>query len=125
MRKSLLLAGTLLLIVNPALAQPAAEATARDVEFELREAGQVIAASNVRLQLGRQAAIAVAGPYSVRLRIDAAGEAYTVRPHLSTGGPDGWTRLPTPPMTVAAGARGQARIERVAGPPLEIHVSVR
>src|SRR5215213_7039847 len=93
-RSSLLLAGTLLLITNPALAQPAAEATARDVEFELREAGQVVAASNVRLQLGRQASIALAGPYSLRLRVDPAGEAYTVRPHLTAAGPDGWTRLP-------------------------------
>lgn len=123
--RNLVVLGCALLWASPADAQSAVD-SARHVEFELREDGRVVSASAVRLQLGRQAAIAVRGPYSVRLRVDAEGDAgYTVRSHLTAGGPEGWTRLMTPVMTLASGQRGHARIERSAGAPLEIHVSVR
>jgi hypothetical protein len=81
--------------------------------------------SSVRLQLGRPAAISLAGPYAMRLRVDAdAGSGYTVRPSLTANGPTGWTPLRSPPLTVTAGQPGKAMVERPSGPPLEIAVSV-
>lgn len=127
MRKGLL---TILLAANlplaTAAAQEAAPAGARQVALELRENGQIVAASNVRLQLGRPAAISVRGPYTLRLRVDAAeGQGgYTVRPNLHADGPGGWTRLETQPILVAHGARTLARVARPSGPPLELAVSV-
>ncbi len=102
-----------------------AAAGARQVSVEVREAGRVVAASNVKLQLGRPAAISMEGPYAMRLRVDAEGEAaYTVRPNLTANGPSGWTPLRTPTFSVSAGQLGKALVERLSGPPLEIAVSV-
>ena len=100
-------------------------AGARQVSVEVREAGRVVAASSVRLQLGRPAAISMDGPYAMRLRVDAQeGAGYTVRPNLTANGPSGWTRLEAPSFSVNAGQPGKALVERPSGPPLEIAVSV-
>lgn len=102
-----------------------AAAGARQVSVEVREAGRVVASSNVKLQLGRPAAISMEGPYAMRLRVDAAeGAGYTVRPNLTANGPGGWTPLRTPSFSVSAGQPGKALVERPSGPPLEIAVSV-
>jgi hypothetical protein len=96
----------------------------RQVSVEVREAGRLVAASNVKLQLGRPAAINMAGNYAMRLRVDAAeGTGYTIRPNLTANGPAGWTPLRTPAFSVTAGRAGKALVER-SGPPLEIAVSV-
>jgi hypothetical protein len=97
----------------------------RQVSVEVREAGKLVAASSVRLQLGRPAAISLDGPYAMRLRVDAdAGSGYTVRPSLTANGPSGWTPLRSPSLTVSGGQPGKAMVERPSGPPLEIAVSV-
>jgi hypothetical protein len=120
--------GAALLAALPTLAQAQAvnaAAGARQVSVEVREAGKLVAASSVRLQLGRPAAISLDGPYAMRLRVDAdAGSGYTVRPSLTANGPGGWTPLRSPPLTVPAGQPGKAMVERPSGPPLEIAVSV-
>jgi hypothetical protein len=103
----------------------AAAAGARQVSVEVREAGKLVAASSVRLQLGRPAAISLEGPFAMRLRIDAdEASGYTVRPSLTANGPAGWTPLRSPALTVTAGQPGKALVERPSGPPLEIAVSV-
>jgi len=117
-----------LLAALPAAAQAQgvnAAAGARQVSVEVREAGKLVAASSVRLQLGRPAAISMDGPFAMRLRVDAQeGAGYTVRPNLTANGPSGWTRLDAPTMSVTPGQQGKARVERPSGPPLEIAVSV-
>lgn len=120
MRSYLLAAGALLACV-PAMA---AAQDSRDVALELRENGRVVASSNVRVQLGRPAALAISGPFTMRLRVDAVPEGYAVRPHVHAEGPAGWTRLPAPVLTVAAGEQARATLARPAGPPLEIAVQV-
>jgi hypothetical protein len=126
MRKLILCGAALLpLVGGTASAQGVTPAAAREVAVELRENGKVVATSHVRLQLGRLAAISMRGPYAMRLRVDEVGEAgYTVRPTLSASGPDGWTPLRAPALIVPQGQRGRARVERDAGAPLEIYVSV-
>lgn len=120
--------GAALLAALPTLAQAQAvnaAAGARQVSVEVREAGKLVAASSVRLQLGRPAAISLNGPYAMRLRVDAdASSGYTVRPSLTANGPGGWTPLRSPSLTVSAGQPGKATVERPSGPPLEIAVSV-
>ena len=120
--------GAALLAALPTIA-PAqgvnAAAGARQVSVEVREAGKLVAASSVRLQLGRPAAISLDGHYAMRLRVDAdTGSGYTVRPSLTANGPGGWTPLRAPPLTVSGGQPGKAMVERPSGPPLEIAVSV-
>ncbi len=127
MRMASLLAAALLAgIPASAVSQSiVAAAGARQVSVELREGGRVVAASNVRLQLGRPAAISMNGPFAMRLRVDALeGTGYTVRPNLTANGPAGWTRLDAPTMSVAPGQPGKAQVVRPSGPPLEIAVSV-
>lgn len=126
MRKALLIAAALLpLMAGAATAQGVNAAAARNVAVEVRENGRIVAASNVRLQLGRPAAISMNGPFSMRLRVDAVeGAGYTVRPNLHASGPGGWTPLRAPPLTLAQGQQGSARVERASGPPLDIYVSV-
>jgi hypothetical protein len=125
--------GAALLAALPTIAQAQtdqplgvnAAAGARQVSVEVREAGKLVAASSVRLQLGRPAAISLDGPYAMRLRVDAdAGSGYTVRPSLTANGPSGWTPLRSPSLTVSGGQPGKAMVERPSGPPLEIAVSV-
>lgn len=124
MRKTIIIAAALLpLAPFPAAAE--APEGARNVVVEVREDGRVVASSAVRLQLGRQAAVSLDGPYAMRLRIDAAeGAAYTVRPNLTANGPAGWTVLRTGPLTIAQGERGIVAVQRASGPPLELAVSV-
>jgi len=125
MRKALLIAALLLPFLPAAASAQVNAAAARNVAVEVRENGRVVATSNVRLQLGRPAAISMNGPYTLRLRVDAAqGAGYTVRPNLHAGGPGSWTALRAPALTVAQGGQGTALIERASGPPLEIAVSV-
>jgi hypothetical protein len=112
------------LLAGPAHAQPS-PAAQRQVAIELREGGRVVASSQVRLRLGRPAAIALEGPYAMRLRIDAAdGGGFTVQPSLHVDGPTGWTATRTSALTVTAGAQGRSLAHRPAGPPLEIAVSI-
>lgn len=102
-----------------------AAAGARQVSVEVREGGKLVAASSVRLQLGRPAAVSMDGPYAMRLRVDAdAASGYTVRPNLSADGPAGWIQLRTPALSVVPGQPGKGLVERAGGPPLEIAVSV-
>jgi hypothetical protein len=102
-----------------------AAAAVRQVSVEVREGGKLVGASSVRLQLGRPAAISMDGPFAMRLRIDAAeGAGFTVRPALTANGPDGWTPLRTPALTVTPGHPGKALVDRASGPPLEIAISV-
>lgn len=118
-------AGLLALLALPAAAQGMiAAAENRNVVVEVREEGRLVATSSVRLQLGRPAAIAMNGPFAMRLRIDAQDAGYTVRPHLTASGPGGWTALRSPSLTVAQGQQGRVTVERPGGPPLEIAVSV-
>jgi hypothetical protein len=126
MRKTLLIGAALLpLAPGAALAQGVNASAARNVAVEVREDGRVVAASSVRLQLGRPAMISLNGPYAMRLRVDAVeGAGYSVRPSLTASGPGGWTPLRAPAVMVAQGERGTTRVERPTGPPLEIDVSV-
>jgi hypothetical protein len=126
MRKALMIAAVLLTL-PPAAAtgQGVNAAAARNVAVEVREDGRVVATSTVRLQLGRPAAISMNGPYSMRLRVDAAeGAGYTVRPNLQANGPQGWTPLRAQALTVAPGQRGTTLVERPSGSPLELAVSL-
>jgi hypothetical protein len=119
---ALLVPGSALAQVNAAASRPAAS---RNVSVEVRENGRVVAASTVRLQLGRPAAISMNGPYSMRLRVDAVeGAGYMVRPNLHAEGPTGYTALATAPVAVAQGQQGRAVVERPSGPPLELAIAV-
>lgn len=126
MRKAMLIGAAMLpLVQGAAAAQGVTAPAARNVAVEVREDGRVVATSNARLQLGRPAMISMIGPYSMRLRVDAAeGAGYTVRPSLHAGGPEGWRPLRAPALTIVPGQPGVARVARGSGPPLEISVSI-
>jgi len=126
MRKAFLVAALLLAPAAQATAQgvTAAAGGARSVLIEVREDGKVIASSTAKLQLGRPAMIPMDGPFAMRLRIDAAASGYSVRPHLTTNGPAGWTPLRSPALTVEQGRPGTTLVERQGGSPLEIAVTV-
>lgn len=127
---SIIAAAMLAALPATAAGQPAAgqgvtaAADARQVSVEVREAGRVVAASSVKLQLGRPAAISMEGPYAMRLRVDAAETGYTIRPNLTANGPSGWTPLRTPSFSVSAGQSGKALVERPSGPPIELAIKI-
>lgn len=121
-----ILAGLLLAVpVTGAAAQAVtAVASARNVVIEVREGGRVVASSTTKLQLGRPALIPMKGPFTMRLRVDAAATGYNVRPHLTAKGPEGWTTLRSPSLAVTQGQPAKTLVERPQGPPVELAVTI-
>ncbi len=102
-----------------------AAAENRQVEVEVREDGRVVATSRVRLQLGRPAAIAMNGPFAMRLRIESAtGSGYMVHPHLTERAASGWTPLRASAFAVGQGQQGRSTVDRPGAVPLEIAVRI-
>ena len=106
-----------------------AEDNARTVEFELREAGQVVAAPTLQMQFGRPAALAI-GNYSLRLRMDRAvapegGPApYVIRSSVYRSD-SGWTLIALPAVTVVRGEQARLRFAGQDGSDLSLAVLVR
>ena len=108
-----------------AIAPPAAaEETARTVEVELHEDGQLVATPSVRVEIGRPAAVTMGG-YSLRFRMERSGErGYVIRSSLyrSEGG---WTRRAAPTLTVEQGEQARASFAASDGSDMSLAVLVR
>ena len=117
-----------LLAAGQGLAQTATVAdSARTVEFELSEGGQVVAAPTLRVTIGRMAAVSV-GNYSFRLRMDRATTAeggnapYVIRSSVYRN--DGGL-LGSPAVTVVQGEQARMRFAGSDGSQLSLAVLVR
>ena len=103
--------------------------TARTIEFEISEGGQVVASPTLRIQIGRPAAVSV-GAYSLRLRMDRAAAPdgapapYLIRSSLYRSGGNG-TLLASPSVTVAQGEQARLRFSGSDGSDLSLAVLVR
>jgi len=119
------LLGAAALLAAAATARAAPEDSARTVEVELHEDGQLVATPSVRVQIGRPAAVTMGG-YSLRFRMDqaVAEGPYVIRSSLyrSEGG---WTRVAAPTLTVEQGEQARARFAGNDGSDMSLAVLVR
>ena len=113
----------------PLLAQTAeVQDTARTVELELSEGGQVVAAPTLQMRVGRPTAVAV-GNYSFRVRMEratAAGGApapYVIRSSLYRS--DSGSLVASPAVTVMQGEPARLRFAGSDGSQLSLAVLVR
>lgn len=109
-----------------AFAQAVDESASRTIEMEFREGGQLIGSPSVTVQLGRTAAVSVAGHYSLRLKlVETEADAYLVRSTLYRPSASDWTPVAAPAVTVAEGESAQLSFAAADGSQLSLALLVR